>query len=400
MGLYFDPTRIKANEKVSKTMTTDRPEWFDIIFSQNCKANFEVYPSTNLDVDFYAVIGDSPTVAREAISNGCGIPEKIEMDVSAGQRIRLSVQRRSGAGSFELLCRVNNGSMPNGHDYSHLLKETVCYKGNGSSNKLPVFEDEYLTKQMKGYICDGEPVTVKSIKNEGALITYSTNHGTKDAYVPLSHLQGKEYFELYIKQMKARYTPKLVDGWYTYDSWRISQHFNDPTSSKDYLGHLGLDVINIKAPVARAVYPGKVKFAGRSTTNGGKNSANGYVVQIEHIHKDTGIKFYSFYAHLRPESICVSKEQNVTSGEIIGLMGHTNSKEDGGGMSDHTHIGIYSDGLRATGQQWGYFRDTDGKKVTFDKSHGYIDGHIRFSRSTFYNVELWSDILIKLQKNK
>ncbi|GMQ59588.1 hypothetical protein AN1V17_39850 [Vallitalea sediminicola] len=257
-----------------------------------------------------------------------------------------------------------------------------------------MFKDVALTING-GSISNGESVTVKAIENEVAFITYNLlGGGTKDRYVPLSHLDT-EYWGLYIKKMKEKGTPQLKNGWYTYYNWRASQIFNDPTSSANYHGHLGLDVVNIVAPVSRAVYGGIVKFAGRSTVSNGSNSANGYVVQIEHTYSKK--TFYSFYAHLRPDSICVSVDQNVVAGEIIGLMGHTTNKDNGGGMADHTHVGIYSGKKKATGQQWGYFRDSTGKKVIFDEKHGYKDGHIKFDGSIFYNVQLWDKILKVLQ---
>jgi hypothetical protein len=80
-------------------------------------------------------------------------------------------------------------------------------------------------------------------------------------------------------------------------------------------------------------------------------------------------------------------------------MGHTTSTVSGCGMGDHIHVSVYSDGLRATGQHWGYFRDSEGDRVTFDDTHGYKNGYIRFNGSFFYNIELWNEILNILQSD-
>ncbi|MCT4686857.1 M23 family metallopeptidase [Vallitalea sp.] len=492
---FYNPTRIRLNQDFQGTVTSnDGDQWFDIVFNQACKAVFEVRPSSNLDVNFSAWNGDEMTAIEVKNSNGHGIPEKIEINVNNGQRIKLDVQHQSGSGSFTLSCKMKSGGSvtPNakeikdndynppvniskgqehwyyvrfnkdgkanffveplnsqldvditvykgstsgevvgqsakpagqwdlvekkpviagiiyyikikGYDgsgqykvrcknyttddkYSHLLKKTACYEGNGGSKNLPTYEDETLTKQI-GSISNGEIVTVKSIINEVALITYSTSNGTKDAYIPLSHLDGKEYIELYIKQMKARYTPKILNGWYTYDGWIVNQEFNDLTSRDKYLGHLGIDIKNIIKPVARAVYPGKVHYAGISYSRG-RRSANGYVVQIEHTYGEK--TFYSFYAHLRPDSINVKKDDQIEAGEIIGIMGHTTSVNTGNGMGDHIHLGIYTGTASPQGAEYGYNRvlNSEGKQ-TFYAPKGYYT----YKDDTFYKPNLWHKIL-------
>ncbi|MCT4686718.1 hypothetical protein [Vallitalea sp.] len=105
---FFNPTRIRLNQDYSGTATSG-DQWFDIVFNQTCKVVFEVRPSSNLDVNFSAWNGDEMTAIEVKNNNGSGIAEKIEINVSAGQRIKLDVQHQSGSGSFVLSCKIKSG---------------------------------------------------------------------------------------------------------------------------------------------------------------------------------------------------------------------------------------------------------------------------------------------------
>ena len=63
---------------------------------------------------------------------------------------------------------------------------------------------------------------------------------------------------------------------------------------------------------------------------------NGYgnCVEVKHI-GDDGKIFYTFYAHMRDNSLCVTKGQNIIEGQIIGVQGTT-----GNSTGDHLHFEI------------------------------------------------------------
>ena len=57
-------------------------------------------------------------------------------------------------------------------------------------------------------------------------------------------------------------------------------------------------------------------------------------MEIKHTVEDGKI-FYTFYAHMRDNSICVSKGQTVVEGQVIGVQGTT-----GNSTGDHLHFEI------------------------------------------------------------
>lgn len=358
---------------------------YHVSFEASGKVNFYLNPlDQDLNVDL--AIYDSNDYLIDQSANGKGQHELINILVSSGLTYYIKVKHNDSSiptgNNYHLRCKYYD----NQEEYKHLIKATNCYQGNGGSRILSVYNEKEL-QTTKGSIADGEPVNVLRIEDETAYISYSTSNGNKEGYVPLSHLGSKDYWKVYIEKMKAKGHPGLVNNWYIYEDWTVTQYFNDSTSSSAYKGHLGLDVKNIKKPVARAVYAGKVIFAGPSKTSSGNRSANGYVVQIEHSYSDDK-KFYSFYAHLRPESINVSYGDIVNAGYIIGIMGHTTTSDSGSGMGDHIHIGIYTGWVAPTGQQYGYNR-VNGSAASFSAP----DGYHKYMSSTFYDPTLWSAIL-------
>lgn len=91
--------------------------------------------------------------------------------------------------------------------------------------------------------------------------------------------------------------------------------------------HSGIDLVGSTGSNILSIQSGEVTWAGLQ---------NGYgnCVEIKHI-DENGTTFYSFYAHMRDNSTCVSKCQNVQEGQIIGVQGST-----GNSTGDHLHFEI------------------------------------------------------------
>lgn len=91
--------------------------------------------------------------------------------------------------------------------------------------------------------------------------------------------------------------------------------------------HSGIDLAGTEGSNILSIKEGEVTFAGW-------NNAYGNCVEIKHIDEE-GKVFYSFYAHMRDNSLCVVKGQNVLEGQVIGVQGST-----GNSTGDHLHFEI------------------------------------------------------------
>ena len=91
--------------------------------------------------------------------------------------------------------------------------------------------------------------------------------------------------------------------------------------------HSGIDLCGSLGSNVMAVKEGEV-------THAGWQSGYGNCVEIKHTNEQ-GNSFYSFYAHMRDNSIRVQKGQNVLTGQIIGTQGST-----GNSTGDHLHFEI------------------------------------------------------------
>lgn len=87
----------------------------------------------------------------------------------------------------------------------------------------------------------------------------------------------------------------------------------------DLVGDTGSNILNVKL--------GQVTWAGWQ---------NGYgnCVEVQHMGEDGRI-FYTFYAHMRDNSIRVEKGQKIIEGQILGVQGST-----GNSTGDHLHFEI------------------------------------------------------------
>lgn len=79
--------------------------------------------------------------------------------------------------------------------------------------------------------------------------------------------------------------------------------------------HTGIDLCGTLGSRVMAVKDGEVTYAGWQ-------SGYGNCVEIKHTN-DKGNTFYTFYAHMRDNSLQVVKGQNVVIGQIIGIQGST-----------------------------------------------------------------------------
>lgn len=91
--------------------------------------------------------------------------------------------------------------------------------------------------------------------------------------------------------------------------------------------HTGIDLVGSKGSNVLCVKYGEVTWAGWQ---------NGYgnCVEVMHI-KENGEIFYTFYAHMKDNSICVSNGQYVNEGQVVGVQGST-----GNSTGDHVHFEI------------------------------------------------------------
>ena len=94
--------------------------------------------------------------------------------------------------------------------------------------------------------------------------------------------------------------------------------------------HTGIDLCGSAGSRIMAVQDGEI-------THAGWQNGYGNCVEIKHT-DEQGNVFYSFYGHMRDNSISVEKGQNVVTGQIIGTQGST-----GNSTGDHLHFEIRTD---------------------------------------------------------
>ena len=79
--------------------------------------------------------------------------------------------------------------------------------------------------------------------------------------------------------------------------------------------HTGIDLCGILGSKIIAVQDGEI-------THAGWQGGYGNCVEIKHT-DEQGNVFYTFYAHMRDNSICVENGQTVALGQVIGTQGST-----------------------------------------------------------------------------
>lgn len=91
--------------------------------------------------------------------------------------------------------------------------------------------------------------------------------------------------------------------------------------------HSGIDLCGSLGSKIICVQDGEVTYSG-------KQGGYGNCVEIKHTDEE-GNTFYSFYAHMRDNSLQVVKGQQVILGQVIGIQGST-----GNSTGDHLHFEI------------------------------------------------------------
>lgn len=95
--------------------------------------------------------------------------------------------------------------------------------------------------------------------------------------------------------------------------------------------HTGIDLCGSLGSKVMTVRDGEVTHAGRQ-------GGYGNCIEIKHI-DEQGKAFYTFYAHMRDNSLQVTKGQQVKIGQIIGTQGST-----GNSTGDHLHFEVRTNG--------------------------------------------------------
>lgn len=91
--------------------------------------------------------------------------------------------------------------------------------------------------------------------------------------------------------------------------------------------HTGIDLCGNTGSKIMVVRDGEV-------THSGWQNGYGNCAEIKHI-DDEGNIFYTFYAHMRDNSLQVIKGQQVTVGQVLGIQGST-----GNSTGDHLHFEV------------------------------------------------------------
>ena len=95
--------------------------------------------------------------------------------------------------------------------------------------------------------------------------------------------------------------------------------------------HTGIDLCGSVGSRIMSVQDGIV-------THAGWQGGYGNSVEIKHT-DELGNVFFTFYAHMRNDSICVQAGQSVTLGQVIGIQGST-----GNSTGDHLHFELRTNG--------------------------------------------------------
>ena len=91
--------------------------------------------------------------------------------------------------------------------------------------------------------------------------------------------------------------------------------------------HMGIDLVGALNSQILSISSGQVIYAGWQDMYGN-------CVEIQH-YDDNGEMFYSFYAHMQDNSICVEVDDMVVTGQIMGIQGST-----GNSTGPHLHFEI------------------------------------------------------------
>jgi len=139
--------------------------------------------------------------------------------------------------------------------------------------------------------------------------------------------------------MAYPFTPQVS---FPLDSYRVNSYrFKQPCSyDQVYWGlHLGEDVNRRAGTPVFCIGRGKVVYS--VLHSGSAERKNwGNIIIVAHKHPQTRVVFFSLYAHLGERT--VQKGKLVTLGQKIGVVGASNTPENGQWKEAHLHFGIYT----------------------------------------------------------
>ena len=95
--------------------------------------------------------------------------------------------------------------------------------------------------------------------------------------------------------------------------------------------HKGIDLCGSIGAKVMSVMDGQVTYSGWQ-------SGYGNCVEIKHL-DDSGKEFYTFYGHMRDNSLKVEAGQQVYRGQVLGIQGST-----GNSTGDHLHFEVRTSG--------------------------------------------------------
>ena len=126
----------------------------------------------------------------------------------------------------------------------------------------------------------------------------------------------------------------------------IGSYFQITSSNSKSTNNTEKGNIENETEIGEIVYNGKFampienfiqvtsKFGYREVTHSGWQNGYGNCVEIKHIDEQGNI-FYTFYGHMRDNSLQVTKGQQVVVGQVIGIQGST-----GNSTGDHLHFEV------------------------------------------------------------
>ena len=103
--------------------------------------------------------------------------------------------------------------------------------------------------------------------------------------------------------------------------------------------HLGDDILADPGTKVHATGNGVVVWSEMRLGTVEKRNWGGIVI-IKHMHPVTGAVFYSVYGHL--DQLAIHSGDQVSMGDLVGVVAHGASPENGYWKRPHLHFGIYT----------------------------------------------------------
>jgi murein DD-endopeptidase MepM/ murein hydrolase activator NlpD len=151
---------------------------------------------------------------------------------------------------------------------------------------------------------------------------------------------------------------------YPLSTWHVSTHQGEEIS--DGLFHMGVDA-GYDLPAGTPVYA----VADGIVREAQERTQFGLVVLIEHFPDDSSANV-SLYGHLDPTDVRVTPGEQVSAGDVIGVLG---TEENNGGWGVHLHFGIHKAAYTGDWVYYGHVRDAATAEGWYDPET-YIPDHL------------------------